>query len=83
MSCRSTVTGVSSTGWAALTSPMVRCTWSSGTSWGSTAMAPRRATVSAIRRPLIAVMFATTTGIVVPVPSPVVRSTSNREEISE
>ena len=32
-------------------------------------MPPRRAIVSAIRRPEIAVIFATTIGIVVPVPS--------------
>ena len=47
-------------------------------SCGITASPPRRATVSAIRRPAIAVMFATTTGIVVPVPSPEARSTSYR-----
>ena len=41
-------------------------------------MPPRRAIVSAIRRPEIAVMFATTIGIVVPVPSWVERSTSIR-----
>ena len=43
-----------------------------------TVSAPRRAVVSAIRRPAIAVMFATTSGIVVPVPSTVARSTSSR-----
>jgi hypothetical protein len=48
-------------------------------SCGSTASPPRRATVSAIRRPEIAVMLATTTGIVVPTRSGVVRSTSRRD----
>ncbi|CAM5716366.1 hypothetical protein SALBM311S_05223 [Streptomyces alboniger] len=40
---------------------------------------PRRATVSAMRRPAMAVMLATTSGIVVPVPSGALRSTSCRE----
>ncbi len=48
-------------------------------SWGSTTSPPRRATVSAIRRPATAVMLATTTGIVVPNASGVVRSTSKRD----
>ncbi len=48
-------------------------------SWGSTAIPPRLATVSAIRRPATADMLATTTGMVVPTPSGVVRSTSIRE----
>ena len=38
-------------------------------SCGITLSPPRRATVSAIRLPAIAVMLATTSGIVVPVPS--------------
>jgi hypothetical protein len=42
-------------------------------------MPPRRATVSAMRRPATAVMFDTTTGIVVPIASGVVRSTSKRD----
>ncbi|CAB4724830.1 unannotated protein [freshwater metagenome] len=41
-------------------------------------MPPLRATVSAMRRPLIAVMLATTKGIVVPVLSIAVKSTSIR-----
>jgi hypothetical protein len=41
-----------------------------------TVMPPRRATVSAIRLPAMAVMFATTSGRVAPVPSEVARSTS-------
>ena len=41
---------------------MTEPTTSSGMSWGSTVMPPRRATVSAIRRPATAVMLATTTG---------------------
>ena len=46
-------------------------------------MPPRRAIVSAMRRPAIAVIFATTIGIVVPVPSVVERSTSIREVMSD
>ena len=38
----------------------------SGMSWGSTARPPRRATVSAMRRPATAVMLATTIGIARP-----------------
>ena len=49
----------------------------------STATPPRRATVSAIRLPATAVMFATAIGIVVPTRSGVVRSTSNREPTSD
>jgi hypothetical protein len=52
-------------------------------SWGNTVMPPRRATVSAIRRPATAVMFDTTTGMVVPRPSGVVRSTSSRDGTSD
>ena len=44
---------------------------------------PRLATVSAMRRPAIAVMFATTSGIVVPLPSREERSTSKRLVSSE
>ncbi len=47
------------------------------------AMPPRRATVSAIRRPEIAVMLATTSGSVVPTPSVLVRSTSSRDATAE
>ena len=54
-----------------------------GRSCGRTTMPPRRATVSAIRRPATAVMLATTTGMVVPEPSTVDRSTSNRDATSE
>ena len=46
-------------------------------------MPPRRATVSAIRRPATAVMFDTTSGIVVPMPSGVARSTFIRDGTSE
>ena len=49
-----------------------------GMSCGITVRPPRRATVSAIRLPAIAVMFATTSGSVAPVPSAVARSTSYR-----
>ena len=70
------VIGVSKTGWRPFTQPTTSSTMSSGMSCGSTLMPPRRAIVSAIRRPETAVMFATTIGIVVPVPSPEARSTS-------
>src|SRR5215213_11238797 len=46
-------------------------------------MPPRRATVSAMRRPATAVMLATATGSVVPTPSDVDRSTSSRDGTSE
>ena len=46
-------------------------------------MPPRREIVSAMRRPEIAVIFATTIGIVVPVPSFEERSTSMRLAIAE
>src|SRR5690349_24895711 len=52
-------------------------------SCGMTAMPPRRAMVSAMRRPETAVMLATTIGMVAPVPSDVERSTSNRDVTSE
>ena len=45
--------------------------------------APRRAVVSAIRRPATAVMLATTSGIVAPDPSEVLRSTSKRDATSD
>ena len=50
---------------------------------GRIAMPPRRATVSAIRRPETAVMLATTSGRVVPIPSVLARSTSSRELTAE
>ncbi len=77
------VTGVSATRSRLLTKSTVCWTASIGRSCGRTTMPPRRATVSAIRRPATAVMLATTTGIVVPVPSAVDRSTSKREMTSE
>src|SRR5699024_10853460 len=52
-------------------------------SWGSTASPPRRAIVSAIRRPDTAVMLAATTGIVVPVPSAESSETSKRLAAAE
>ena len=48
-------------------------------SCGRTTTPPRRATVSAILRPAIAVIFDTTRGIVVPISSGVERSTFNLE----
>ena len=44
---------------------------------------PRRATVSAIRRPEMAVILATTSGSVVPTPSALVRSTSSRDDTED
>ena len=61
----------------------VSMTTSTGMSWGMTARPPRRATVSAMRLPATAVILATTTGMVVPVASSVVRSTSMREPTPE
>lgn len=58
-------------------------TTSIGMSWGMTTSPPRRAIVSAIRRPAIAVMLATTSGMVVPVPSGEERSTPWREPTAE
>ena len=47
------------------------------------AIAPRRATVSAMRLPATAVILATTRGIVVPVASSEARSTSMRLPTAE
>ena len=58
-------------------------TTSAGMSCGKIAMPPRRATVSAIRRPETAVMLAVTIGMVAPLPSAVVRSTSRREPTAD
>src|SRR3954451_15482658 len=65
------------------TQRITSATTSSGMSWGSTARPPRRASVSAIPRPLTAVMLAATSGIVVPVPSGLLRSTSSRDATPE
>ena len=67
--CGVTVTAVSKMGWEALTFATVAATTSVGMSCGRIAIPPRRATVSAIRRPETAVMLATTSGSVVPIPS--------------
>ena len=72
------VTGVSKIKCLDFTHLITSATISSGISCGMTAIPPRLATVSAIRRPLIAVMFATTNGIVVPVLSVAAKSTSIR-----
>ena len=77
------VIGVSWTRWRLFTQATTSPTTSAGMSWGSTAMPPRRATVSAIRRPDTAVILATTTGMVVPLPSLVARSTSRRDATAE
>ena len=47
------------------------------------AIAPRRATVSAMRLPATAVMLATTSGMVVPVASSEARSTPKRLPTAE
>ena len=73
--CGSTVMGVSNRVSASLTRRMDRHTKGTGMSWGSTAIPPRRATVSAIRRPEMAVMLATTIGNGVARPSVEARST--------
>ncbi len=77
------VSGVSWTRSRDFTHSMTSATTSTGMSCGSTAMPPRLATVSAIRRPATAVMLATTIGMVAPLPSRVVRSTSRREPTSD
>ena len=79
----SSTTGVSRTRSRLLTNSTVCCTAVIGRSCGRMTMPPRRATVSAIRRPATAVMLATTTGIVVPEPSALDKSTSNREATSD
>ena len=77
------VIGVSKNGCRSLTHLMTESTTVSGISCGITVNPPRRAIVSAMRRPAIAVMFATTNGIVVPVASIDERSTSIRDESSD
>ena len=74
-----TVIGVSKTVGARLTRSIDSASTSTGRSCGNTARPPRRAIVSAIRRPEIAVMLATTSGSGWWRPSVVVRSTSSRE----
>ena len=68
--------GVSKTRCRALTKETTSATTGIGMSCGITVIPPRRATVSAIRLPAMAVMLATTRGRVAPVPSLVARSTS-------
>ena len=70
--------GVSSTRCRVFTNATTSATTWDGMSCGITTSPPRRATVSAIRLPAMAVMLATTIGIVAPVPSSVARSTSYR-----
>ena len=68
--------GVSKTRCRPFTHVTTSATTGIGMSCGITVSPPRRATVSAIRLPAIAVMLATTSGSVAPVPSAVARSTS-------
>ena len=77
------VIGVSYTRSRLFTQETTSATTSTGMSWGSTARPPRRATVSAIRRPETAVMLAATIGIVQPLPSWVDRSASSREATAD
>ncbi len=77
------VIAVSCTRWRCLTQPMTSAMTSVGMSWGMATRPPRRATVSAIRRPAMAVILATTSGMVVPVPSLEERSTACREPTAE
>ena len=83
VSVGASVMGVSCTRCRRFTQATTSVTTSIGMSCGMTARPPRRATVSAIRRPATAVMFATRTGIVVPVPSNVARSTASRDSTAE
>ena len=78
VSCPSKVIGVSKRIWRDFIQEITSETTGSGISCGITVRPPRRATVSAIRLPEIAVIFATTNGIVAPVLSEVRRSTSIR-----
>jgi hypothetical protein len=66
-----------------LIQPTISATACGATSCGSTVSAPRRANVSAIRRPATAVMLAATTGTCEPDPSEAASSTSNREVIAD
>ena len=77
------VVAVSKTVGAAFTLPIARATMSVGRSWGMIAMPPRRATVSAIRRPATAVMLATIIGSGRFRPSVLVMSTSRRDVTEE
>ena len=77
------VIGVSWTRWRLFTQDTTSATTSAGMSWGRMASPPRRAMVSAIRRPETAVMLATTMGMVVPLPSRVARDTSSRDSTAE
>ncbi len=77
------VSAVSQSSGRDLTFAMTSATTSTGMSWGMTASPPRRASVSAMRRPETAVMFAAMIGTELPVPSSVARSTSRREATAD
>ena len=81
--CGCSSIGVSKTRCRDFTKRTTSATTGPGMSCGMTTRPPRRATVSAIRLPAIAVMLATTSGTVVPVPSAEDRSTSYRLAIAE
>ena len=77
------VIAVSTTRSRVFTQATTSATTSPGMSCGRIASPPRRAIVSAIRRPETAVMFAATIGMVAPLPSLVARSTSSRDPTAE
>ena len=77
------VMAVSTTRSRDFTQAMTSVTTSAGMSCGKIASPPRRAMVSAIRRPETAVMLAAMIGMVAPLPSRVARSTSSREPTEE
>jgi len=83
VSVGASVSAVSTTRSRDFTQAITSATTSAGMSCGKIAMPPRRATVSAIRRPETAVMLAVTMGMVAPLPSVVARSTSSREPTDE
>ncbi len=77
------VIAVSTTRSRVFTQATTSATTSAGMSCGRIASPPRRAIVSAIRRPETAVMLAATIGMVAPLPSRVVRSTSSRDPTAD
>ena len=83
VSVGASVSAVSTTRSRDFTQAITSATTSTGMSCGTIAMPPRRATVSAIRRPDTAVMLAVTMGMVAPLPSVVARSTSSREPTAD
>src|SRR6202453_3345785 len=83
VSVGASVSAVSTTRSRDFTQAITSATTSTGMFCGTIAIPPRRATVSAIRRPDTAVMLAVTMGMVAPLPSVVARSTSSREPTAD